>query len=199
MSTCPAATSATPWSGMCGSGLTAEPKSIPPVYFYDDRGSRLFDEITRLPEYYPTRAERSILDAHARDIAERSGADTLVELGRGYLRQVADPSRRHAVRGQPPAVRPPRRERHHPVGGSRRAADGVSRPGRRVPWSATSTAISINCPPAAVACSPSSGGTIGNLDPAQRRTLPARARQGAWPRTTGSCSAPTWSRTGHHW
>ncbi len=64
-------------------GLTARPKSIPPVYFYDDRGSRLFDEITRLPEYYPTRAERSILDAHAGDIAEHSQADTLVELGAG--------------------------------------------------------------------------------------------------------------------
>jgi L-histidine N-alpha-methyltransferase len=56
---------------------------LSPVYFYDDRGSRLFDEITRLPEYYPTRAERSILDAHGKDIAERSGADTLVELGAG--------------------------------------------------------------------------------------------------------------------
>jgi L-histidine N-alpha-methyltransferase len=64
-------------------GLVARPKAIPPVYFYDDRGSRLFDEITRLPEYYPTRAERSILDAHAKDIAERSEADTLVELGAG--------------------------------------------------------------------------------------------------------------------
>lgn len=64
-------------------GLVGTPKSIPPVYFYDDRGSRLFDEITRLPEYYPTRAERSILDAHAKDIAEQSGADTLVELGAG--------------------------------------------------------------------------------------------------------------------
>jgi len=65
------------------SGLTADPKSLPPVYFYDDRGSRLFDEITRLPEYYPTRSERSILDAHAGDIARNSGADTLVELGAG--------------------------------------------------------------------------------------------------------------------
>jgi len=65
------------------SGLTAVPKTLPPIYFYDDRGSRLFDEITRLPEYYPTRCERSILDAHAGDIAERSGADTLVELGAG--------------------------------------------------------------------------------------------------------------------
>jgi L-histidine N-alpha-methyltransferase len=64
-------------------GLTTRPKSLPPVYFYDDRGSRLFDEITRLPEYYPTRAERSILEAHAGDIARLSGADTLVELGAG--------------------------------------------------------------------------------------------------------------------
>jgi L-histidine Nalpha-methyltransferase len=65
------------------SGLTAEPKTLPPVYFYDDRGSKLFDQITRLPEYYPTRCERSILDAHAKDIAARSEADTLVELGAG--------------------------------------------------------------------------------------------------------------------
>jgi L-histidine Nalpha-methyltransferase len=65
------------------SGLTARPKQLPPVYFYDDRGSRLFDEITRLPEYYPTRAERSILDAHAKDIAQSSDADTLIELGAG--------------------------------------------------------------------------------------------------------------------
>lgn len=64
-------------------GLTADPKCLPPVYFYDDRGSRLFDEITRLPEYYPTRSERSILDVHAGDIARGSGADTLVELGAG--------------------------------------------------------------------------------------------------------------------
>jgi L-histidine N-alpha-methyltransferase len=64
-------------------GLTAHPKELPPVYFYDDRGSRLFDEITRLPEYYPTRAERSILDAHAKDIAQISDADTLIELGSG--------------------------------------------------------------------------------------------------------------------
>jgi L-histidine N-alpha-methyltransferase len=64
-------------------GLTGTPKQLPPVYFYDDRGSRLFDQITRLPEYYPTRSERSILDAHAKDIARRSDADTLVELGAG--------------------------------------------------------------------------------------------------------------------
>ncbi len=64
-------------------GLTASPKELPPKWFYDDRGSQLFDEITRLPEYYPTRAERAILDARAAEIATASRASTLVELGSG--------------------------------------------------------------------------------------------------------------------
>ena len=64
-------------------GLATTPKTLPPKWFYDDRGSELFDEITRLPEYYPTRAERTILTAHAGTIATRTGADTLVELGSG--------------------------------------------------------------------------------------------------------------------
>ncbi|EXG80126.1 L-histidine N(alpha)-methyltransferase [Cryptosporangium arvum] len=64
-------------------GLTAEPKFLPPRWFYDDRGSVLFDEITRLPEYYPTRAERSILRAEAAEIAAASAATSLVELGAG--------------------------------------------------------------------------------------------------------------------
>ena len=64
-------------------GLTATPKTLPPTWFYDARGSELFDEITRLPEYYPTRAERAILTEHADEVAVLSGADTLVELGSG--------------------------------------------------------------------------------------------------------------------
>jgi L-histidine N-alpha-methyltransferase len=64
-------------------GLTSTPKELPPKYFYDERGSLLFDEITRLPEYYPTRREREILLAHADDIARLSQAHTLVELGSG--------------------------------------------------------------------------------------------------------------------
>ena len=64
-------------------GLTAVPKELPPKWFYDDVGSRLFDEITRLPEYYLTRRERSILEAHAGDVARYCAADTLVELGSG--------------------------------------------------------------------------------------------------------------------
>jgi len=64
-------------------GLGSPRKWLPPVWFYDDRGSQLFDEITRLPEYYPTRAERGLLEAHASEIAARAEADTLVELGAG--------------------------------------------------------------------------------------------------------------------
>jgi L-histidine Nalpha-methyltransferase len=64
-------------------GLTHTPKSLPPKWFYDSVGSDLFDQITRLPEYYPTRAEAQILRARAVEIAAASGADTLVELGSG--------------------------------------------------------------------------------------------------------------------
>jgi L-histidine Nalpha-methyltransferase len=64
-------------------GLTATPKSLPPKYFYDERGSELFDQITRLPEYYLTRAETSILRQRARQIAALSGCEELVELGSG--------------------------------------------------------------------------------------------------------------------
>ncbi len=64
-------------------GLSADQKRLPPVWFYDDRGSALFDEITRLPEYYLTRAERRLLESHSAEIAERSGAEVLVELGAG--------------------------------------------------------------------------------------------------------------------
>jgi L-histidine N-alpha-methyltransferase len=64
-------------------GLTRDPKQLPPKWFYDAHGSELFEEITRLPEYYPTRAEREILEARAADIARATGARTLVELGSG--------------------------------------------------------------------------------------------------------------------
>ena len=64
-------------------GLGTMPKSLPPKYFYDERGSELFDEITRLPEYYLTRAETSILRRHAAEIAELSRCESLVELGSG--------------------------------------------------------------------------------------------------------------------
>ena len=64
-------------------GLSRYPKTLPPKWLYDDAGSRLFDAITRLPEYYPTETERSILLEHADSIALLSAAEIVVELGSG--------------------------------------------------------------------------------------------------------------------
>ncbi len=64
-------------------GLTAAHKWLPSKWFYDEVGSRLFDDITRLPEYYPTRREQAILDRYGADIAAASEASTLIELGSG--------------------------------------------------------------------------------------------------------------------
>ncbi|GHF51274.1 L-histidine N-alpha-methyltransferase [Amycolatopsis bartoniae] len=65
------------------SGFSAAQKWLPPKWFYDARGSELFEEITALPEYYPTRAEREVLAREAGEIARVTGARTLVELGSG--------------------------------------------------------------------------------------------------------------------
>jgi L-histidine N-alpha-methyltransferase len=150
------------------SGLTAAPKSLPPVYFYDDRGSQLFDDITRLPEYYPTRAERSILDAHAGDIARVSGADTLVELGAG----TCDKSRLLLDA----MVANGRLRRFVPLDVSDttlwEAATALS---EEYPGVAISAVVGDfhrhleHLPQDGVRLFAFLGGTIGNLDPAQRR------------------------------
>lgn len=150
-----------------GRGLRAEVPWTPPVWFYDEVGSRLFDEITRLPEYYPTRAERQILASHADEIAAASGADTLVELGSGTsekttllldgleragtLRRfvpfdVSEAVLREAASAI--AAERPGCEVHAVVGDFHRHLGQIPRGGRRL-----------------VAFL---GGTIGNLDPAQR-------------------------------
>ncbi|MCS0634694.1 L-histidine N(alpha)-methyltransferase [Streptomyces sp. LP05-1] len=82
------------------SGLTRTPKELPPKWFYDARGSELFEEITRLPEYYPTRAEREILIARAPEIAAATGARTLVELGSGSSEKT-----RHLIEALLPGLR----------------------------------------------------------------------------------------------
>jgi L-histidine N-alpha-methyltransferase len=64
-------------------GLTSDPKTLPPKWFYDAHGSDLFEQITGLPEYYPTRAEREILAGRAGEIAAALPARTLIELGSG--------------------------------------------------------------------------------------------------------------------
>ena len=83
-------------------GLGHLPRRLPPTWLYDDVGAALFDEITRLPEYYPTEAERSILRERAAEIAAASDASTLVELGSGtsdktrtLLDALRDPQRPH--------------------------------------------------------------------------------------------------------
>src|ERR1043165_9299347 len=76
-----------PLSGMAAdvrAGLTRPFKELSPRYFYDERGSELFERITELPEYYPTRAERAILTADSAAIVEAAGCPaTLIELGSG--------------------------------------------------------------------------------------------------------------------
>ncbi len=64
-------------------GLLATPRRLPTKYFYDDRGSELFEQICELPTYYPTRTEHALLTGVADDVMARTGADELVELGSG--------------------------------------------------------------------------------------------------------------------
>ncbi|MGQ9871697.1 L-histidine N(alpha)-methyltransferase [Leptodesmis sp.] len=68
-------------------GLSQPQKTLPCRYFYDDRGSALFEQICDLPEYYPTRTEQGILEQYARAITQLTGACELVELGSGSSRK----------------------------------------------------------------------------------------------------------------
>jgi len=68
-------------------GLSVSPKTLPPKWFYDKLGSELFERITGLPEYYPTRAEREVLELHAAEMATACPAETLIELGSGSSRK----------------------------------------------------------------------------------------------------------------
>ena len=81
------------------------PKDIPPKWFYDDRGSQLFDDITRLPEYYPTRCERAILVEHAAEIADGHQRRHARRARLGHLGEDAHPARRAARRGHDHALR----------------------------------------------------------------------------------------------
>ncbi len=155
-------------------------KELSPKWLYDERGSQLFDDITRLEEYYPTRREREILTRHAGDIARASGADTLLELGsgssektrllldamrtsgqltrfipfdvsEGFLRQAAE-----AVAAEYPGL-----QVHAVVGDFERHLGLLPRGGRRL-----------------VAFL---GGTIGNLKPAERARFYATLSAGLAP------------------
>jgi len=157
------------------SGLTANPKQLPPKWLYDARGSELFEQITELPEYYPTRTERALLERSVDEIAVASGADTLVELGSGSsvktrllldaftragtLRQyvpqdVSESALRLAMDAL--AVEYPELELHGVVGDFTKHLDRLPRGRRRI-----------------VAFL---GGTIGNLVPAERAAFLTQLR-----------------------
>jgi L-histidine N-alpha-methyltransferase len=154
-------------------GLSATPKWLPPKYFYDDRGSRLFEEITRLPEYYPTRAEHAILTAYADEIAAAADAEVLLELGSGSSEKTRRLLDAMARRGRLAAYVPvdvsagalreamgglradyPGLALHGAVADFDRHLDRLPAPGRRL-WALL-------------------GGTIGNYPPQQRRALLAK-------------------------
>lgn len=156
-------------------GLTATPKALPPKWFYDARGSELFEQITELPEYYPTRTEAALLARCVGEIAFLSGADTLVELGSGsstktrmlldaftragtLRRYVPQDVSESALRQAMDALAPdyPGLVLHGVVGDFTRHLDRLPGGGRRL-----------------VAFL---GGTIGNLVPDERRVFLGRLR-----------------------
>ncbi|MFF4319584.1 L-histidine N(alpha)-methyltransferase [Streptomyces sp. NPDC001568] len=153
-------------------GLTASPKELPPKWFYDARGSELFEEITRLPEYYPTRAEREILLERAQEIASASGARTLVELGSGSSEKT-----RHLIEAMP-ALRT-----YVPVDVSESALAGAAEallaehPGLDVHALLADFTRPLRLPqsqgPRLVVFL---GGTVGNLRPAERAAFLASVR-----------------------
>jgi L-histidine N-alpha-methyltransferase len=86
-------------------GLTRPFKELPPKHFYDERGCELFDAICELPEYYPTRTERALLETHAQAIAAMTGAVELVELGSGSAAKTRVLLDAMANRPQPASLR----------------------------------------------------------------------------------------------
>ncbi|OKK22307.1 histidyl-tRNA synthetase [Streptomyces sp. CB00455] len=154
-------------------GLTRTPKVLPPKWFYDARGSELFEEITRLPEYYPTRAEREILLERAQEIASASGARTLVELGSGSSEKT-----RHLIEAMPAL------DTYIPVDVSESALAGAAgklleeHPGLRVHALLADFTRAMRLPespgPRLVVFL---GGTIGNLLPPERAQFLASVRE----------------------
>ena len=184
-------------------GLTSTPKSLPPKWFYDAAGSELFEKITGLPEYYPTRAEREILQSAAGQIAALSGAGTLVELGSGSsekTRLLIDALRAaRTLRTYVPVdvsepalvaaaiallteypgleVRAVVSDFEQQLGLPAPGSTGAARRARRAGgWSRSWAARSATC------CRASGP-----------RSWPGSARR--WARATACCWAPTWSRT----
>src|SRR6185437_6082716 len=186
-------------------GLTATPKSLPPKWFYDAQGSALFEKITELPEYYPTRAERAILRAVAPEIAALTGATALVELGSGSSEKTrlllsalrdAGPLRGYVpvdvsesalvAAGDALATEYPGLAVHAVV------ADFENYLG--LPSDAGTNTASNGDAAAGPRLVAFLGSTIGNMVRPSARCSCAGCGPGCGP-ATRSCSAPTWSRT----
>jgi L-histidine N-alpha-methyltransferase len=159
-------------------GLSATPKSLPPKWFYDAQGSALFEKITELPEYYPTRAERAILTAVSGEIASLSGAHELVELGSGSsekTRLLLDALREQGTLRS-----------YVPVDVSESAlllagdALAVEYPGLQVHAVVADFEEHLGLPPAASAAGARLvaflGSTIGNMVPGERASFLSRVR-----------------------
>lgn len=148
-------------------GLSAAGKSLPPVWFYDRRGSELFEAITQLPEYYPTRAERRLLEEHAAEMGRRCGATTLLELGAG----ACDKSQ-VLIEG---LLASGSLKRFVPMDVSLSTADAAEAVAARYQSLAVHTVIADfhrhldHLPVSGPTVVAFLGGTIGNLDPEQRR------------------------------
>ena len=178
-------------------GLTRPAKELPPKHFYDARGSELFDRICELPEYYPTRAERAILEARADAIVATTGVRELVELGSGTAAKTRVLLDAMARAGSLWRYVPVRRRRRHGAGHRGRAERRLSGPRRRRASPATSSTTSTRSRrprTAARASSPSSAGRSATSSPARDGASCASWRRGSTT-TASCCSAPTWSRT----
>ena len=163
-------------------GLLATPKWLPPKWFYDKTGSALFEEITQLPEYYPTRAERSILDRHAGEVVARAGAGQLVELGSGSSEKT------RLLLDQLPAAGSSYVALDVSESALRMACESVAAgyPGLKVAAVRAdfehqlSTVLQVEAGPGGRQVA-FLGGSIGNFDPDQRRAFLAELRAGLRP------------------
>jgi L-histidine N-alpha-methyltransferase len=164
-------------------GLTATPKWLPPKWLYDARGSDLFEQITRLPEYYPTRVERAILVEHADHIGAVTAAKTLVELGSGSsekTRLLLDALITHGALAEFVAL-----DMSASALRSSAARIGEQYPGLRVHGIVGDFQRHLgHIPPGGDRLVVFLGGTIGNLMPAERagflRAVRATLQPGDW-------------------
>lgn len=162
-------------------GLSRRQKELPPKYFYDERGSELFEKITRLPEYYLTRAERSLLERHAKTIIHELRPRTIVELGAGSAvktRILLDAMHESATG-----------EEYMPVDVSERFLAETTRrlrgeyPALRVTGAVADISTSLGLPPTLrrPVLFAFLGSTIGNFDAPAARSLLGRVRDAMGP------------------